>query len=315
MKIAVSSCLLGNNCNYSACHNKDDFVVDELSSYVEYLPFCPEVVMLGTPRETIRIVKVGNKECVIGNNSGKDYTNELTSISIEQVEEIVKEEICGFIFKSKSPSCGIDRVKVYTQKNGIDRVRAGVMATYVMEKYPLLPIEDNSRLLDPWLRENFVMQIFAYRDFEILKKANPKQKDLVEFHTSYKFLCMSKSTKSYQELGRIVSNMQKLPFEEVLKQYEIAFKGMLQLKNSRRKSFNTLQHLYGFMKHLVDNEEKNEILSQFDDFKKGLIPIISPLNLILMLAKKYKIAYLLTQKYLNPYPKELKLRSDLSAYK
>ncbi len=318
IKIAVSSCLLGTNCNYSGSHNRDDFVFHELSKFVEFIPFCPEITMLGTPRETIRLVKIDGIESVIGNATGKNYTEELTRISKESVENIMAQgDICGFIFKAKSPSCGIERVKLYSTKNNSlePYTTAGVMAKMVLENYPLLPIEDNNRLLDSWLRENFVMQLFAYFDFLEFKKRASKINDLVIFHTGYKFLMMSKSTKAYNELGSIVANREKLPFEEVLKKYEKAFNEALKLKNSRKKSFNALQHMYGFVKDFVGEDEKEAILEQFEDFKNGTIPIISAVSMLELFAKKYECKYLLGQKLLHPYPKELRLRSDIKAFK
>ena len=318
MKIAVSDCLLGTNCNYSAGHNKDDFIFSELGKFVEFIPFCPEILMLGTPRETIRLVKIEGNECVIGNVTGKDYTEELTKISKKLIENIMQHgDICGFIFKSKSPSCGIERVKLYSIKNNSlePYTTAGVMAKMAMEHYPSLPIEDNNRLIDSWLRENFVMQLFAYFDFLEFKKRASKINDLVIFHTGYKFLMMSKSTKAYNELGSIVANREKLPFEEVLKNYENAFHEAIKLKNSRKKSFNALQHMYGFVKDFVGEDEKEAILEQFEDFKNGTIPIISAVSMLELFAKKYECKYLLGQKLLHPYPKELRLRSDIKAFK
>jgi len=318
MKIAVSDCLLGTNCNYSAGHNKDDFIFRELGKFVEFIPFCPEILMLGTPRETIRLVNIDGKECVIGNVTGKDYTDELSQISKELIEKIMQQEdVCGFIFKSKSPSCGIERVKLYSTKNNSlePYTTAGVMAKMAFTNYPLLPIEDNSRLIDSWLRENFVMQLFAYFDFEQFKKTASKVNDLVVFHTSYKFLMMSKSTKTYNELGSIVANRVKISFDELLATYEKAFKEAIKLKNSRKKSFNALQHMYGFVKDFVDSSEKEMILEQFEDFKNGTIPIISAVSILELFAKKYECKYLLNQKLLHPYPKELRLRSDIKAFK
>jgi uncharacterized protein YbgA (DUF1722 family)/uncharacterized protein YbbK (DUF523 family) len=317
LKIAVSHCLLGENCTYAASHNKDDFVLHELSKFVEFIPFCPETIMLGTPRETIRLVKIDGVECVMGNTTGKDYTKELATISLKSVEDIMEQEgVCGFIFKAKSPSCGIERVKLYSPKNNLEPYStAGVMAKIVLQNYPLLPIEDNNRLIDAWLRENFVMQIFAYFDFLQFKKTASKINDLVLFHTGYKFLVMSKSTKAYNELGKIVANREKLPFVELLNNYETAFFQTLKLKNSRKKSFNALQHMYGFVKDFVDENEKNAILEQFEDFRNGTIPIISLVSMLELFAKKYECFYLLNQKLLNPYPKELRLRSDIKAFK
>ncbi len=316
-KIAVSNCLLGVNCNYQASHNRDDFVYKELAKYVEFIPFCPEVIMLGTPRETIRLVKIDGVERVIGNATGKDYTEELSKISHDLIANIMKEEnLCGFIFKSKSPSCGVERVKLYSQKGNLEPyTTAGVMAKMVIENYPNLPVEDNNRLLDPWLRENFVMQLFAYFDFLQFKQEAKKMGDLVVFHTGYKFLMMAKSTKAYNELGRIVANRDKLSFEEILAEYEKLFFESLKLKNSRKKSFNALQHMYGFVKDFVDESEKSAILEEFEDFKNGTNPIISSVSLLALFAKKYDVKYLQGQKYLFPYPKDLRLRSDIKAFK
>ncbi|MGB3750702.1 MAG: DUF523 and DUF1722 domain-containing protein, partial [Arcobacteraceae bacterium] len=220
MKIGVSSCLLGTNCRYDGAGSKDSFVVNELSKYFELVPFCPEAIVFGTPRESIRLVEIDGEVRVISNKEQKDVTEELETISKTLALKAFEDNLCGFVFKAKSPSCGIERVKLYqNNSNMCEKKAVGVFAKEVMDKQPLLPIEEDGRLNDPWLKENFLMQIFAYKDFKLFLNNDPSFKDLVAFHTSYKYLIYAKSQESYKKLGGIVANHDKRDIADVLSDY------------------------------------------------------------------------------------------------
>lgn len=316
MKLGVSSCLLGNFCRYDGAHSKDDFVVNILQKYFDFVPYCPEKMVFGTPRESIRLVEIDEQIKVITNSSKKDVSKELEDISIYCSEQIKNDDLCGIILKSKSPTCGIERVKVYQDKSSINEKKGvGLFAHEIKKRYPYLPMEEEGRLQDPWLRENFLMQIFAYEElFEFLKKES-SMKELIDFHTSYKYLIYSKSQLSYKTLGNIVANQEGKEFNEILEEYKKYFLIAIALKSNIKKTYNVLLHIFGYFKKLITSEEKQDLLEAIEDFKNELIPLIAVIKLLNIYANRFSLEYLQKQKFLNPYPKELALRSNIKAYK
>ena len=317
MKIGVSSCLLGNMCRYDGAHSKDQFIVKTLQNYFEFVPYCPEKIIFSTPREAIRLVKNANEEIkVVTSNTNVDVTKQLVDISEKCAKQIADDELCGFILKSKSPTCGMERVKVYQETNAPSEKKGiGVFAKQIQERYPLLPLEEEGRLNDAWLRENFLMQIFAYKHIFEFLKANPSAKDLVEFHTSYKYLIYAKSHEAYKKLGNIVANHEKNDLEVVLEDYKLGFLQAISVKGSISNTYNVLLHIYGYFKKLISKEERDEVLESIEDFKNEIIPLIAVIKLLNLYTKRFDEKYLKKQKFLNPYPKELALRSTVKAYK
>ena len=318
MKLGVSACLLGTACRYDGVGATDKFIVDILQKYFQTVPYCPETIIWGSPREAIRqtLSETGELKIVTSTKNPKDVTLELENISLECADKIQNDDLCGFILKSSSPTCGLERVKVYkpfnapSVKNGV-----GVFAKKIKEKYPYLPVEEEGRLIDPWLRENFLMQIFAYQDLHNFLKSNPSFNDLVIFHTSYKYLIYSKAQKSYTTLGRIVANQEKKQLDEILQEYKEEFLKAINLKGSVSKTYNVLLHMFGYFKKLITKEEKEEILQSLQEFKDRIIPLIAVMKIINLYVKRFDVQYLKVQKFLNPYPRELALRSEIKAYK
>lgn len=315
MKIAVSACLLGEKVRFDKGHKRDDFVMDELSPYAEFVSFCPEHLAFGSPRPSIRVVKNEQDEMtIISNKTGENLTDALMATSLADVEKVKNANVSGIVLKSKSPSCGMMSAKVYLENGFNDGKADGMFAALCRKEFPLLPIEEEGRLLDPWLRENFVMQLFAYDAFEKFK-IDAKMKDLVLFHQNYKFLLQSKDEVLYRELGHIVANHDKKPFSEILKEYEAGFKSAIAIKSSIGKTRNVLQHLAGFVKNFLDANEKKMLHEQIDDYAAKIVPVIVPLSTLKIYANKYNVEYLLQQIFLEPYPKELALRSDIKSVK
>lgn len=318
MKLGVSACLIGTKCRYDGVGATDKFIVDVLQRYFEISSYCPETIIWGSPREAIRqtLDENGQLKIVTSTKNPKDVTTELENISTECANRIENDDLCGFILKSASPTCGMERVKVYrpfnapSVKNGV-----GVFAKKIKEKYPYLPVEEEGRLIDPWLRENFLMQIFAYRHLHEFLELNPTLNDLVIFHTSYKYLIYSKSQKAYTTLGRIVANKDKKQLNEILAEYKEEFLKAIILKGSVNKTYNVLLHIFGYFKKLITKEEKEEILQALAEYKEKIIPLIAVMKLINLYVKRFDVQYLKIQKFLNPYPSELALRSDIKAYK
>jgi len=315
LKIGISACLLGETCRYNGDHARDRFVTDVMQMYVDYVPFCPEAV-LGTPRDAIRQVEEEGRLKILTTKEGKDLTDIVQNSSKQAVDFFADEALCGFILKSKSPTCGLERVKVYSKENvNGAKTGMGLFAREIKARYPYLPIEEEGRLQDPWLKENFLMQIYAYTDIQSLLKEAEGMKDLVTFHTNYKYLIYAKSHKSYKNLGAIVANHDKKSFEEVLAEYEIAFYKAIAQKSTKANNFNIMQHIYGYFKDKVSAGEKRELLRAMDEFKAGILPMIVIIKMLRLYIEKFDVTYLKSQVYLKPYPAEFGLRSDVRSYK
>jgi uncharacterized protein YbgA (DUF1722 family)/uncharacterized protein YbbK (DUF523 family) len=316
MKLGVSSCLLGTNCRYDGSGSRDKFIVDELSQYFEFIGYCPEEPVFGTPRDTIRLVEIDENIRVKTTKNSEDVTDKLQSSSQTFAKKAKKDKLCGFILKSKSPTCGLERVKVYqaveapSEKKGV-----GLFAQELKKIYPYLPIEEEGRLNDPWLKENFLMQVFAYSDLQFFLEKVKTLKELIDFHTSYKYLIFAKSESFYKRLGKIVANNSKSSLDVLLKEYESEFLKAISEKSSINKTYNVLLHIAGYFKKDISKDEKEHLLDACKEYKDGFIPLIAVTKLINLYVKRFDHEYLKKQKFLNPYPKELSLRSDIKAYK
>ena len=316
MKLGISSCLLGTMCRYDGGHSRDKFIVNELSQYFDFAPFCPEREIFPTPREAIRQVRINNEVVIKTSNTNVKVSKKLEEISIKIADEIQNQELCGYILKSKSPTCGMERVKVYPDKTGVsENVGVGIFAQELKNRFPLLPLEEEGRLGDPWLRENFLMQIFAYKSLFEFLQVNPTLGELVDFHTSYKYLIYAKSHQAYKKLGNIVANHEKKEIKKVLDEYKLCFLKTIYEKGSIKNTYNVLLHIFGYFKKLISKDEKKEILETIEEFKDEIIPLIAVIKILNLYTNKFNIKYLKTQKFLNPYPKELALRSTTKAYK
>lgn len=315
MQLAVSACLLGEKVRFDAGHKHEPFITQELGQFCTFIPFCPEHIAYGTPRPTIRLIHSNGSIHVINNKNGDDQTEILVEKSNLELERIAQNPLCGIIFKSKSPSCALKSAKLYLENGFCEGKEDGIFAAMCRERFPHLPMEEEGRLQDPWLRENFVMQIFAYERFETFHSNNPTFNDLVRFHTVHKFLLQSKDEKLYRELGNIVANRENRSVESVLAHYELGFKTAISRKSTIKKTRNVLEHLAGFFKNQLTSSEKEILHTQISDFAHKILPLIVPLSTIHLYAKKYDTRYLLEQAFLEPYPKTLALRSHLDAGK
>jgi len=315
MKIAVSACLLGEKIRFDGGHKHEHFVTDELGKFAEYVPFCPEHSAFGTPRPSMHLLRYGSTLRVRSNKDQSDLTARLSETSEQEFSKISQEPLCGIIFKSKSPSCGMGSAKIYLENGLCEGKDDGIFAAICRERYPLLPMEEEGRLQDAWLRENFIMQLFAFDAYEQFKAQNPTIGDLVRFHTVNKFMLQSKDERLYRELGNIVANRDNHILDVVFSMYELGYKTAISRKSSIKKSRNVLEHLAGFFKNELTKEEKKILHTHISDFADKIVPLIVPVSTISLYAEKYNTAYLLDQTFLNPYPKTLALRSHLDAGK
>ncbi|MDD3343023.1 MAG: DUF523 and DUF1722 domain-containing protein [Sulfurospirillaceae bacterium] len=314
LKIAVSACLLGEPIRYDKTAQRDRFITDKLGKYASFVPFCPEHLAFGTPRETIRIVLEDERKKVITVFSKDDVTEAINEAVAHELHKIQNEPICGIILKSKSPSFGLGSTKYYHEQMSEGK-KDGLFALTCKAHFVDFPIEEEARLIDPWLRENFIMQLFAYHESMNLEKSIHKVSELIAFHTAYKFLLQSKHEKNYRLLGNIVANHEQKPFSEVIQAYLALFRKTIALKSKISKTVNVLEHMVGFLKNHLDTEEKKTLHQFIKEFQEESVPLIAVMNTIEFLAKKYTVHYLLEQRFLNPYPKDLALRSSIQVGK
>jgi len=311
IKIGVSSCLLGKEVRYNGGHSHDRYITDILGQYFSFVDVCPEVEAgFGIPRETLRLVGDPEAPRLLTSRTGKDFTDTMQDWAQKRVIELEKENLCGFIFKSKSPSSGMERVKVYTEKGfpGSNK-GVGLFARAVMAHFPLIPFEEEGRLHDAALRENFIERIFALTRWRQVAEQKKNRGDIVAFHTEHKLQIMSHSQKHYRDMGRLVARVKEIPPESLYQQYEAMFMQALTLKATVKKNVNVLQHMAGYFKKLLTKDEKQELQEVIEQYHSYYTPLIVPITLVNHYVRKYDQEYLRKQYYLNPHPIELKLRN------
>jgi uncharacterized protein YbgA (DUF1722 family)/uncharacterized protein YbbK (DUF523 family) len=310
--IGISTCLLGENVRYNGGHALDRFLRDTLGKYVHYVPVCPEVECgFGIPRETFRLVGDPKQPRLVTGHTGVDHTDRMESWARKRVDELQNDDLCGFIFKSDSPSSGMERVKVYDDKGVPRKIAVGVFARIFMEHFPLTPVEEDGRLHDPLLRENFIERIFTYRRYREVMEEKKDVGHFVEFHTRHKLLLMAHSPKHLKQMGNLVAHTKQLSIKEFITQYEKLLLEAISLKPSTAKHANVFHHIMGYFKKDLSAGEKQELLEVVDEYRKGLIPLIVPVTLMNHYVRKYDEAYLKEQVYLNPHPLELQLRNHV----
>ncbi len=311
-RIGISSCLLGNEVRWNSGHKLDKYLARTLGQFVEYVSVCPEVEAgFGVPRESFRLVGDPDSPRLVTFKSKTDHTDRMLTWTQKRVGELEKEELCGFIFKSDSPSSGMIRVKVYNEKGMPHKIGIGMFARAFMEHFPLIPVEDDGRLNDPVIRENFILQIFTMKRWRDNLARKRGMGNLVDFHTLNKLLLLSHSPKHYRLMGKLVAEGKKMPLGDLYDQYQLLLMEALKLETTIRKNINVLQHLMGYFKKQLSGDEKQELLEAFDQYRSEYVPLIVPITLINHYVRKYDQPYLKQQTYLNPHPVELKLRTHV----
>jgi uncharacterized protein YbgA (DUF1722 family)/uncharacterized protein YbbK (DUF523 family) len=312
IRLGISTCLLGEPVRYDGGHKRDRFITDTLGQYVEFVPVCPETECgLGVPRESMRLEGDPASPRLITRRTRVDHTERMVAWGIRRLQELENEDLCGFIFKSDSPSSGMERVRVYSDKGMPQRNGVGIFARMFMERFPLLPVEEEGRLHDLKLRENFVESIFALKRWRDLLKDHPTRGKLVAFHTEHKLLIVSHSPKHNQLMGKLVAEAKELPPAKLYGEYERLFVAALRVKTTVKKNTNVLQHMMGYFKKELSADEKQELIEVINGYYEGLAPLIVPITLLKHYVRKYDQSYLKQQVYLNPHPVELKLRNHV----
>jgi len=311
IKIGVSACLLGEHVRYDGGHKHDRYITDILGKYFSFVPVCPEVGCgLPIPRESMRLEGDPANPRLMTGKSRQDKTEQMAAYCASRVRELEDEDLCGFIFKKDSPSSGLFRVKVYNNgvalKNG-----SGLFAAAVARHFPLLPMEEEGRLNDMFIRENFIERIFSYRRWKDFLSAEPTLGKLIGFHTAHKLLMMAHSPQIYRNMGTLVAHGRELKTDELFQRYEELFMKGLALHATVKKNTNVLQHIMGYFKRELSPAEKSEMLEVIEQYHNHLLPLIVPITLLKHYVSKYDQEYLAGQVYLSPHPSQLMLRNHV----
>lgn len=312
LRLGISRCLLGDEVRFDGGHKRDNFLTDVLGRYVEWVPVCPEVEAgLGTPREAMRLVGSSRHPRLVTIKSGNDHTSALETMAEKRIEELKELDLSGYVFKKDSPSCGVERVRIYNAHGMPSRNGVGLFARAFMKQFPLIPVEEEGRLCDPALRENFIERVFCYRRYQDLMNGGVTRQAMIRFHTIHKLLLLAHSQQHYQLLGRLVGRAQQYRPKELALKYGGLFMKALAVKATVRKHVNVLHHMVGYFKQRLSSPEKAELLGVIDDYHRGLTPLIVPLTLIKHYVQSFDVGYIRDQIYLNPHPKELMLRNHV----
>jgi uncharacterized protein YbgA (DUF1722 family)/uncharacterized protein YbbK (DUF523 family) len=310
IRVGISSCLLGNEVRFDGGHKHDRYLTDTLGRFFQWVPVCPEVEMgLGTPRETLHLIGDPAAPRIVFARTGADQTHAMQAWAGRRLDDLARQDLCGYILKSKSPSCGMERVRVYGPAGSPAKNGVGIFARALMDRFPLLPVEEEGRLHDPALRENFIERVFCYRRWRALVAGGLTRGKLVAFHTAHKLLLMAHSPKQYAELGRLVANAKGRSPRALESEYGRVFMDALRVHATPKKQANVLQHMLGYLKKDLTPEDKAELLQVIADYHQGWVPLIVPLTLLAHHLKRIGVPYVLDQVYLHPHPKELMLRN------
>jgi uncharacterized protein YbgA (DUF1722 family)/uncharacterized protein YbbK (DUF523 family) len=311
-KIGVSACLLGQKVRYDGGHKLDRFITDTLGQYVSFVPVCPEAECgLGIPRESMHLEGEVQAPRLVTSRTKKDVTDQMLKWAKLRLKELQKDNLCGFIFKSKSPSSGMERVNVFNEKGMPVKKGSGLFAAAFMRHFPLIPVEDDGRLHDPKIRENFIERIFTLQRWRRISTGPKRIGDLIDFHTRHKLLILSHNQNHYRFMGKLVATAKDYPPGELFRIYEAALLEALKHKTTQKKNANVLQHLMGYFKKQISADEKQEMLQVIDQYRAGHVPLVVPVTLINHYVRKFKQPYLSGQFYLQPHPVALQLRNHV----
>jgi uncharacterized protein YbgA (DUF1722 family) len=309
IRIGISACLLGERVRYDGGHKHERFLTEVLGGYFEWVPVCPELEAgMGVPREAVHLEGPAGAPRMVGSKSGEDWTDRMNTYSGRKVGKMSKMDICGFIFKSKSPSCGMERVKIYNAKGMATKNGRGLFTAVFIKNHPLIPVEEEGRLNDP---ENFIERIFAYYRLSNLMLGRFTLGKLVAFHTAEKYLLLAHSPVHYRKLGSLVADAKKMNVSVLKERYFSMFMEALRVRSTVKKNVNVLQHIMGYLPDKIAGPERNEILQVIEDYRWGFVPLVVPVTLLRHYVRTHSVEYIMGQVYLNPHPKELMLRNHV----
>jgi uncharacterized protein YbgA (DUF1722 family)/uncharacterized protein YbbK (DUF523 family) len=308
IRVGISSCLLGQPVRFDGGHKRDTFLTESFGRFVSWVPVCPEIECgLDAPREAMRLVRVSDEVRLLTAKTRVDLTATMDAYARRRADALASADLCGYVLKKDSPSCGLERVKVYDTNGTPTRAGRGRFAAVLAERFPCLPVEEEGRLSDPRLRENFVERVFAYARLRRLFLGGWTMGKLVRFHTAYKLTLMAHSPQAYKSLGRLVGGARAQPREETERRYTATFMAALTNVTTRARHMNVLQHMAGYVKTRLDRDSKTELFASIVDYRSALVPLIVPLTLLRHFIRVHGVAYLAGQRYLEPHPRELML--------
>jgi len=309
--VGISSCLLGAEVRYDGGHKRDPYINGTLGQYFEFVPVCPELAIgMGVPRAPIRLVGDPQRPRARGvKDSSRDVTDALEDYGRRMGGELTA--ICGYILKRGSPSCGMERVKVYSETGMPAGAGSGIYARTFMARQPLLPVEEEGRLGDPVLRENFVARVFVYHRWQQLVAAGLTPARLIDFHACHKLTVMSHSQAAYRRLGRLVAEAGTRELAELAQAYVSELMTALRRRATPKQHVNVMQHLMGYLKKYLDAADKAELLDTLEAYRRGELPLIVPITLLRHHFRRHPHPYVERQYYLSPHPRELMLRNLL----
>jgi len=312
LTIGISSCLLGNNVRYDGGHKWDRYITDTLGGYFEWVPVCPEVEYgLPVPREALRLIGDPANPRLVTVRTGVDHSDGMLKWAATKLKDLENDNLCGFIFKSRSPSSGISGIKVYTHSGMPSHRGTGIFGGAFMRHFPLIPVIDDGRLHDPQLRENFIERVFVYKRWKSFLTNNASVKDLISFHTEHKLLILSHSPKHLSSLGNLVANATRYDRKELFANYIQLLTEGIQLIATVKKNTNVLLHIAGYFKKLLSPDDRQELLEIIDRYHKKYVPLIVPIVIINHYVRKFDEPYLQKQYYLHPHPLEMMLRNHV----
>ncbi|WP_027721664.1 YbgA family protein [Maridesulfovibrio zosterae] len=312
IRVGIAKCLLGENVRYDGTHKLDHYIRDTLGSYVEWVPVCPEVECgMPIPREAVRLIGDVNAPRLVGRKSGDEWTGRMQEWGIKRLKDLEKENLCGYIFKHGSPSGSMRGMKVFQENGGVLYTGVGIWARMVMDHFPMLPCEDDGRLHDSGIRENFINRLFTFSRWHLSMQDGRSPGILVDFHSRHKMLIMSHNETIYRSMGKLVATAGSADSDDLFPQYFSLLLKALSYKTTINKHVNVLTHALGYFKKDISADEKQELLEVLNQYHNGLIPLIVPITLLNHYVRKYDKEYLAMQYYLKPYPAELMLRNHV----
>jgi uncharacterized protein YbgA (DUF1722 family)/uncharacterized protein YbbK (DUF523 family) len=310
LRVGVSTCLLGEEVRFDGGHKRDPFLTETLGPWVEWVPVCPEVELgLGIPREPIRLEGDAAAPRLVAPKSGRDHTDAMVRLARARVGTLARAGLDGYVLKKDSPSCGMERVRVYGAKGPPLRRGVGIFARALMDRLPLLPVEEEGRLHDPCLRENFVERLFVYARWRDFLAARPTRGGLVAFHTAHKLLVLSHVPTAYSWLGRVIAHAKERPLRDVLTDYGAGLMEALAVPATPARHVNVLEHMLGYFSDALEPDERQELVEAIADHRRGLVPLVVPLTLVKHHVRRLGVGYLAGQVFLEPHPRELMLRN------
>jgi uncharacterized protein YbgA (DUF1722 family)/uncharacterized protein YbbK (DUF523 family) len=313
IRLGISACLLGERVRFDGGHKRDAFLVETLGRFVEWVPVCPEVESgMGAPREPMRLVRQAGGELHLRvTGTGEDLTGMMNRYTRRRIEELAGDDLCGFVLKKNSPTCGLERVKAFGTTGKPAKPGRGLFASAIVSRFPLLPVEEEGRLDDPRLRENFVERVFAYQRLRALFASRWTMGEVVRFQTIHKLTLMAHQPGADRRLGRLVRTGKTIARRDFQESYSSAFMAALAVVATPRRHTNVLQHMHGHLKKMINSESRTELLALIEDYARGQVPLADPLTLFAHHIRRCGVTYLADQTYMQPHPSELMLRNHV----